>query len=466
VKELIAYPEIASNVAPMLAKAIHDKGSAGGTVTGSGLYGGTGPAPNTPDDPRLQAALNVKAETEAIDRYTKTVVDMFGKDPRTIRHGEGEGGPAEAGAKPAVPALQLGGGGGGGKKDDPAKDAAEDAAHWVKIWTDAAGKQEAALDGALKRHQISTAQWLTGTEDALQDELQDTLATYQKELQTANLTAQQRKAISDKMTEAIAANELKIVKAQQKAADESVKSWDEAMKSINGAFDSQISGLLTGTETWHKAFTNVLQDLTEQLIKFGVNKVLEGGEGMLQGALGIGQTGGGGVAGAATNTALTGLTAAWGFHAAVTTTATAAITANTGVTFASIGASISNTVATIANTIATDIAAVEHMLGFAEGTPYIQQTGVALVHAGEIIVPAHLNPNNPSNSLGSSFGGQGSAGNGGGDVHHHHYQTDFHVHAHDTQSVKDFFHENGDHIADSLHKYLGGNMSLGSAWRR
>ena len=71
----------------------------------------------------------------------------------------------------------------------------------------------------MKRHQATTAQWLAGTKDALADELQDTIATYQAELATANLTAQQFKAINDKIAEAQAANALKVQKAEEKAAE-------------------------------------------------------------------------------------------------------------------------------------------------------------------------------------------------------------------------------------------------------
>ena len=42
--------------------------------------------------------------------------------------------------------------------------------------------RKSILDGELKRRQVTTAQWLAGTKDALADELQDTIATYQAEL--------------------------------------------------------------------------------------------------------------------------------------------------------------------------------------------------------------------------------------------------------------------------------------------
>ena len=52
------------------------------------------------------------------------------------------------------------------------------------------------------------------------------------------------------------------------------------------------------------------------------------------------------------------------------------------------------------------------MLHFSEGTPYVPRTGFHHLDQGEMVVPAHMNPNNPANS--NSLGG-----GGGGDTHHH-----------------------------------------------
>ena len=58
------------------------------------------------------------------------------------------------------------------------------------------------------------------------------------------------------------------------------------------------------------------------------------------------------------------------------------------------------------------------------------------------------------------------ANNGGGGGVHHHYNTSFHIDAVDSGSVRDFFHDNGEHIASSLHATIrSGTMAASPTWR-
>jgi hypothetical protein len=385
--------QVKASIAAGLGITFPQGGTAGSVAGAGGPYGGLGPKPGTPDDPSLAAALSVKATKEAIEGYTKSVVDLFGPDPRTIRRGEGEGGPAQGQAKPAVPQMQLGG---AGKQDNQAKDAAEDAATYIKLWTAAAEKTEAGLDAQLKRHEISVAEWLASTKDALADELQDTIGTYQQELQAFNLSAQQRKAINDEMTEAIAANAVKETKAEQKAADETTEQWKQAADKVASILDSQVDSLLSGTETFATAFKNMMKSAIEDVIKELIKMAVE-----------------------------------WAALKVLMPAFNASGVANL----------------------------IPH---FAEGTPYVQSTGLALIHQGEMVLPPHMNPNNPGNSIGSLTGARGAESNAsGGDTHTH---VHFNVSAIDHDSVASFFHDNGDHIMSSIHKTIqsGGHLQFSS----
>jgi hypothetical protein len=159
---------------------------------------------------------------------------------------------------------------------------------------------------------------------------------------------------------------------------------------------------------------------------------------------------------------LTGNTSATALH-------TAATTANVTATGTAAGSTLANTLSTDANTIATNfqaaVASVAALFGFAEGTPMVQQTGLALIHQGEMIVPAHLNPNNVGNSLGIAAANSntpgGSSGSSGGDTHVH-----LHMSAIDSGGVRDFFHDNSEHLASALHSAItsgnhGGLAALG-----
>ena len=77
---------------------------------------------------------------------------------------------------------------------------------------------------------------------------------------------------------------------------------------------------------------------------------------------------------------------------------------------------------------------------FDVGTPYVPNTGIAMVHQGEAIIPASMNKN-------------GLGGMGGGDTH-------FHVSAIDAQSVQQFFQTHKSALAKTVvDAYRQGNSS-------
>jgi hypothetical protein len=132
-------------------------------------------------------------------------------------------------------------------------------------------------------------------------------------------------------------------KIQEKERDENVKDWTTALTQIQSAWDSQLKGLLAGTTSWATAMKSIVADLVIDIIKdmekIAIEKI----------ALGLGGTaiGGGGIGGAI---------------------------------FGALGS----------------------LAGFQAGTDYVPQTGLALVHQGEAIIPASMNP-----AAGGSGGGGG-----------------------------------------------------------
>jgi hypothetical protein len=133
-----------------------------------------------------------------------------------------------------------------------------------------------------------------------------------------------------KITEAAALERQKII---EKEAEANQKAWDSAINDIVGAWNSQLKGLLAGTTSWAEAMRAIVADLVIEIIKefekAAAAKV----------ALGLGGValGGGGIGGAL-------------------------------------------------------FAGLSGILGFEVGTPYVPQTGLALVHQGEAIIPASQNP--------------------------------------------------------------------------
>jgi hypothetical protein len=137
----------------------------------------------------------------------------------------------------------------------------------AKAAQSAATSKEKILAGELQRHEISTQQWLQQTRDALQDELQDEMAAYQQELGLANLTASQKQQILNKMQAAQERYDQQIVAAEQKAADDTMRQWQSVAQTIEGAFNSQLRGLLAGTTSWAQAMKNIAGDLTIKFIE-------------------------------------------------------------------------------------------------------------------------------------------------------------------------------------------------------
>ena len=129
-----------------------------------------------------------------------------------------------------------------------------------------AALREQVLEGSLKDHSINMQEWLNQTEATLRQETETIQAAYAKELETAGLTIAQIDEIRKKQ-----ANDLKNitkeqVSAEQKNAQDIQKSYEDAAKNITSTFDSQIKGLLEGTESWSKAMKNVLEDLVLHFI--------------------------------------------------------------------------------------------------------------------------------------------------------------------------------------------------------
>ncbi len=166
-------------------------------------------------------------------------MELFGKDPRTVRHGEGEGGPAESG-KPSVPQMQLGGGG-----KDTGKDALqEEIAKLNELMDDykeLAKAKMKSLDDALAHQRISVAAWLTASEDALADERQDVQATYQAEIAAAVGNAAKIAEIHRQEAKELAAIDLQMQEDSTKASDKIQQEWLSALSPIESGVEFAIA---------------------------------------------------------------------------------------------------------------------------------------------------------------------------------------------------------------------------------
>jgi hypothetical protein len=273
-------------------------------------------------------------------------------------------------------------------------------------------EKQALLDFQLKAHQINDAQMSASTKDALQDQLQDTLAAYDKELQTAGLTSAQIISIKAKETKAIADNNLEVQRLNQDAALKNVQSWESAFSTINSAFTSQISGLVKGTTNFGTAFKNILSTLATDVIKFCAEWALKQAETVALNIVGINAQTAAGVAGA------NAVSAAQVSAAATSVGTTIAqigknIAAYAAEAFAGVTAFLSSIMGPAAVGVAagvetTVLAAGSAIPSFAVGSWSLPSDMIAQVHQGEMIVPA-----GPAQTLRDAVSGGGGGSSGG-----------------------------------------------------
>jgi hypothetical protein len=175
-----------------------------------------------------------------------------------------------------------------------------------------------------------------------------------------------------------------IKKINSQAAEEYTKEWTSALTAVQSAFDSQLKGLLSGTESWATAMQKTVGNLIMELIKgferLAIDKAAAGladitGTGPISAISGLfGALGGGGQAAALqasfTTGAATLTTSLAGAFAAGATTVGAAITA----AFAA------------GNTESASL----KLVPFATGAWEIPSITPAVLHPGEMVVPAGI----------------------------------------------------------------------------
>ena len=328
-------------------------------------------------------------------------------------------------------------------------------------------------DDALSHHRMTSDQYVATVKDALDAELSQIREFYAREESLAGLTQTQKANLvrQEALEEKRIMDELR--DAQRKAADDAQKSWQDAMKNINSAFDSQIDGLLTGKKSFGTAFKDIAKSLVEGEIKNEMNSLLTGIEGGIGGALGMKGAGG---ANAQTNSLVSMLLTALGLNTAATTahtTATVAGAASQAVNTASLDTGIAsvlaNTVSTDANTVATNFGAmmsgIGHIFGFATGTPMVSRSGLAVIHEGEAIIPANVNPFSRGSSLDAATVNaafRGDSGRPEGGSLNVSPTTHFHISAVDGASVGNWVRSNGSNLVRALDDAVRHGAALGA----
>ena len=316
-------------------------------------------------------------------------------------------------------------------------------------------KQKLALyaDEA-RQHQITQMQKVALSRQALDEEYGAQISALQREAALDDQSGAQKQRIDDQMLDAERRHQDQMTALVRNAVNEQEREYQAFGNTVTQAFNSQLHGLLSGTENWHTAFKNVLEDLLIKFIEWGEETVVRQ------------------IATEAAKTAAT----------------TAGVTARTGAEQAGAAASLATQSATIVRSILSSAAeAFAGVFGFlapimgpfAAGPATAAQATVAgmagavasadigmwqvpqdmltLVHHNELVMPAAQ-----AGALREMLSGEAPASGGaqGGAVHIH-PTTNFHVSAVDSGSVAQWMKANSSTMLKAIDEAVRHGAHLG-----
>ncbi|MGO9774384.1 MAG: hypothetical protein ACLPSW_33495 [Roseiarcus sp.] len=316
-------------------------------------------------------------------------------------------------------------------------------------------KQKLALYAEEARlHEITQAQKVALSRQALDEEYGAQISALQREAALGDQSLTQKQRILDQMLDAERRHQDQTTALVRNAVNEQEREYQAFGSTVTQAFNSQLHGLLSGTESWRTAFKNVLEDLLIKFIEWGEETVVRQ------------------IATEAAKTAAT----------------TAGVTARTGAEQAGAAASLATQSATIVRSILSSAAeAFAGVFGFlapimgpfAAGPATAAQATVAgmagavasadigmwqvpqdmltLVHHNELVMPAAQ-----AGALREMLSGEAPASGGaqGGAVHIH-PTTNFHVSGVDSGSVAQWMKANSSTMLKAIDEAVRHGAHLG-----
>ncbi|HEY1944121.1 MAG TPA: hypothetical protein VGH40_18565 [Roseiarcus sp.] len=303
-------------------------------------------------------------------------------------------------------------------------------------------------------HEITQQQKVALSRQALDEEYSAQIAALQREASLSGQSLSQKQRLADQMLDAERRYQDQTTALVRNAVTEQEREYQAFGSTVTQAFNSQLHGLLSGTENWHTAFKNVLEDLLIKFIEWGEETVVRQ------------------IATEAAKTAAT----------------TAGVTARAGAEQAGAAASLASQGATIVRSILSSAAeAFAGVFGFlapimgpfAAGPATAAQATVAgmagavasadigmwqvpqdmltLIHHNELVMPA-AQAGAFRDMLSGETSASGAAASG---AVHIHPTTNFHVSAVDAGSVSQWMKANGSTMLKSMDEAVRHGAALG-----
>ena len=131
-------------------------------------------------------------------------------------------------------------------------------------------KQKLALYAEeAQQHAITEQQKVALSRQALDDEYGAEIAALQQEASLGAQSLAQKQRVADQMLEAERRYQDQVTALVRNAVNEQEREYQALGGTVTQAFNSQLHGLLSGTENWRTAFKNVLEDLLIKFIEWG-----------------------------------------------------------------------------------------------------------------------------------------------------------------------------------------------------
>ena len=158
---------------------------------------------------------------------------------------------------------------------DAMRAAKEAIAEEIKAVEDGLKQKLALYADEARGHQIDEQQKVSLSRSALDEEYAAELALLQQEGALGGQKLAQAQRVQDQILDAERRHQDQMSQITRQALDEQQREYELFGNTITGAFDSQLRGLLSGTENWHTAFKNVLEDLLIKFIEFCERSVVQ-----------------------------------------------------------------------------------------------------------------------------------------------------------------------------------------------
>lgn len=321
---------------------------------------------------------------------------------------------------------------------------------------------------------ISEDQKVALVRAAVEEEYRAEAALLAKMGEIEGMKASQKQAVLNKIAQLENKHRTDMLQLDNQALQVSMRSWQNLFGSISQSISGSIMGMLNGTQTLKQAVANVAQSMIQSFLQAKVKMVADWAAGV---AARMGLT---------TAEKANEVVATEGAEAAKTAAVAAGVAARTGAeatgsatsilsvignAFKSIMSSVGQTTAGVTGFMAPLVGPAAPAIGAASGAAIMAESlaflpsydvgswqldrdQLAMVHAGEMIVPSRGGVADEFRSfLGGGMRQQGQPPASQGDVH-------LHVHATDAHSVARMFKDHGNHLAKIVSDTFNANPKL------